>query len=79
MKGILVLLCLLSLVAVSCSYIGLGGDDETVEATEEAVLNSLFMSETLVGRDGNTRHGLPVEEIAAWVRKTTESDCTRMP
>lgn len=50
-----------------------------VEAIEEAVLNSLFMSETMVGRDGNTRHGLPVEEIAAWVRKTTESDCTRMP
>ena len=50
-----------------------------VEAIEEAVLNSLFMSETMVGRDGNTRHGLPVEKVVAWVRKTTESDCTRMP
>lgn len=34
-----------------------------VEAIEEAVLNSLFMSETMVGRDGNTRHGLPVAEV----------------
>lgn len=40
-----------------------------VEAVEEAVLNSIFMSETLVGRDGNTRHGLPVDEVAGLVRK----------
>ena len=40
-----------------------------VEAVEEAVLNSLFMAETLVGRDGNTRHGLPVEEVVALVER----------
>jgi D-aminopeptidase len=40
-----------------------------VEAVEEAVLNSLFTSETMVGRDGNTRHGLPVERVAELVRK----------
>jgi D-aminopeptidase len=39
-----------------------------VEAVEEAVLNSLFMAETMVGRDGNTRHGLPVEAVAELIR-----------
>lgn len=33
----------------------------TVEATEEAVVNALFMAETVVGRDGNTLHALPVD------------------
>ena len=34
-----------------------------IEAIEEAILNSLFMAETVIGRDGNTRHALPVEEV----------------
>ncbi len=34
-----------------------------VEATEEAVVNALFAAETLVGRDGNTLHALPVERV----------------
>ncbi len=34
-----------------------------VEATEEAVLNSLLTAETVVGRDGNVRHALPAEEV----------------
>ncbi|MDA1141959.1 MAG: P1 family peptidase [Planctomycetota bacterium] len=34
----------------------------TVEAVEEAILNSMFMAETMTGRDGITRHGFPVEE-----------------
>ena len=37
------------------------------ESVEEAVLNSLFRAETVSGRDGNTRYGLPVEEVAALV------------
>ena len=40
-----------------------------VECVEEAVLNSLFRAETVVGRDGHTRYGLPVEEVAALVRR----------
>jgi D-aminopeptidase len=40
-----------------------------VESVEEAVLNSLFRAETVVGRDSHTRHGLPVEEVAALLRK----------
>lgn len=42
------------------------------EATEEAVLNSLFQAHTVVGRDGHVRHALPVEAVAelieSWVR-----------
>jgi len=33
-----------------------------VEATEEAILNSLFKATTLTGRDGRTVHALPLEE-----------------
>ena len=40
-----------------------------VESVEEAILNSLFRAETVVGRDGNTRHGLPVEEVMMLLRK----------
>jgi D-aminopeptidase len=34
-----------------------------VEATEEAVLNSLLQAETVRGRDGHTSHRLPVDEL----------------
>lgn len=40
-----------------------------IEAVEEAVYNSLFKAETMVGRDGNTRHALPVDAVAALVQK----------
>jgi D-aminopeptidase len=33
------------------------------EATEEAAINVLFASDTVVGRSGNTAHGLPLDEI----------------
>lgn len=33
----------------------------TVEATEEAVLNAMFMATTTVGRDGNTLLALPID------------------
>ena len=36
-----------------------------VEATEEAIVNSLLRAETLVGRDGNTRHAVPLAELTA--------------
>lgn len=42
-----------------------------VESVEEAVLNSLFRAETVVGRDGHTRHSLPVEKVAALVKRKT--------
>ena len=34
-----------------------------VEATEEAVLNSMLAAPTVTGRDGNTEYGLPVEKV----------------
>jgi D-aminopeptidase len=34
-----------------------------VEATEEAVINSVLRAETMAGRDGNTRHGIPIDEV----------------
>jgi D-aminopeptidase len=35
----------------------------TVESVEEAILNSLFRAETVVGCDGHVREGLPIERI----------------
>lgn len=32
-----------------------------IEATEEAVVNALFMAHTTVGRDGNTLHAIPID------------------
>ena len=34
-----------------------------VEATEEAILNSLTMAHTMTGRDGNTIHALPLDRL----------------
>ena len=35
----------------------------TVEATEEAVLNALFVADTVTGHDGHIALGLPVERV----------------
>jgi len=40
-----------------------------VESVEEAVLNSLFRAETMIGRDGHIRHALPVGEVVALVQR----------
>jgi D-aminopeptidase len=34
-----------------------------VETAEEAVLNALFRAETMVGRDGNVAHALPIDRV----------------
>ncbi|KON29354.1 hypothetical protein AC482_06715 [miscellaneous Crenarchaeota group-15 archaeon DG-45] len=34
------------------------------DATEEAIINALFKAETMVGRDGNVRHELPLGQVA---------------
>ncbi len=39
------------------------------EATEEAILNSLFKAETLVGRDGHSAPALPLPETVAILRR----------
>lgn len=40
-----------------------------VESVEEAVLNSLWRAETVVGRDDHTRYALPLEQVAALMRE----------
>lgn len=41
----------------------------TIEATEEAVLNALIAAETMTGRDGNTVHSLPHDDLRAIMRR----------
>ncbi len=40
-----------------------------VESVEEAILNSLFRAETMVGRDGHAAYALPVEQVTELVMK----------
>ncbi len=40
-----------------------------IEATEEAILNSLFAAETMTGRNGNRVEALPKEKIAEILKK----------
>ncbi len=40
-----------------------------VEASEEAVLNSLFGSPTVVGRSGNASEGIPVDDVVDLMRR----------
>ncbi len=40
-----------------------------IEATEEAIYNSLFMAETMVGRDGHEIQKLPMDRLEALLRK----------
>jgi len=39
----------------------------TVEAVEEAVLNSILKATTVTGRDGNTREAIPVEQLVEMI------------
>jgi len=41
----------------------------TAEATEEAVLNSLFKATTMEGRDGHVRVGLPIDRVLQILKK----------
>jgi len=40
-----------------------------LEATEEAILNSLFRAETMEGRDDHIRHALPIAETVEILRR----------
>lgn len=59
------------------SYEGIRENDKTMgrffqataEAVEEAVLNSLTKAHTVVGRDGNTAHGLPIDKVKEILRQ----------
>ncbi len=40
-----------------------------IEATEEAILNSMFMSATMTGRDGRRIEGLPLDKVIPILKK----------
>jgi D-aminopeptidase len=41
----------------------------TIEATEEAILNSLFRATTMKGKEGRTVEALPIEKTLEILRK----------
>ncbi len=41
----------------------------SIEAVEEAILNSLLMAETMEGRDGNMAYAIPVDELLAILKR----------
>jgi D-aminopeptidase len=41
----------------------------TIEATEEAIINSLFKAETLMGKDGNKSPALPIDKTLKILKK----------
>ena len=45
--------------------------EAVVDAAEEAVLNSMLMSPTTVGRDGNTSEGLDPETVRPAAARST--------
>lgn len=50
-----------------------------VEATEEAIYNSLFKATTVTGHRGTTLEALPIEETVAILRKYNALDWDRLP
>ncbi len=46
----------------------------TIEATEEAIYNSLFAAQTMTGHDGHTVNKIPVEEVLKIMRKYNKID-----
>jgi L-aminopeptidase/D-esterase-like protein len=43
--------------------------EAAIQAMDEAILNALFAGETMVGRDGNTAPGLPVDQVCDILRQ----------
>jgi len=41
----------------------------TVEATQEAIINALTTAETIVGKGGNTAHGIPLDQVIDIMKK----------
>ena len=46
----------------------------TIEATEEAILNSLFAAQSMTGRDGHTVEKLPIDEVLKIMKKYNKID-----
>ncbi len=43
--------------------------EAAIQAMDEAIMNALFAGETMVGRDGNTAPGLPIDEVCDILRR----------
>jgi D-aminopeptidase len=43
-----------------------------IEATEEAIINSLFAADTIQGKDGRVIEKLPVEKVLEWISNAKE-------
>lgn len=43
--------------------------EATIEAVDEAIMNSLFANETMVGRDGYACPGLPIQQVQSILRR----------
>ena len=43
--------------------------EATIEAVDEAILNSIFANETMIGRDGNVSPGLPIARVQEILRR----------
>ena len=43
--------------------------EATIEAVDEAIMNSIFANETMVGRDGNTVPGVQISRVQAILRR----------
>jgi D-aminopeptidase len=41
----------------------------TIEATEEAIINSLFAAKTIIGRNGNKAESLLLEKVIPILKK----------
>lgn len=41
----------------------------TIEATQEAIINALTTARTIVGRDGNTAYGIPLDQVKKIIEK----------
>ena len=43
--------------------------EATIQAVDEAIMNSIFANETMIGRDGNVCPGLPIGQVQAILRR----------
>ncbi|MEM6525200.1 MAG: P1 family peptidase [Bacteroidota bacterium] len=48
-----------------------------IEATEEAILNSLFVAKTMEGRDNHTIESLPINDVVALLKKYNKITSTK--
>jgi len=58
---------------VEASYLGEAGMsafyEAVIQAVDEAIMNSLFANETMIGRDGYVCPGLPIDKVRAILRR----------